>query len=513
MDYPDCVDISTRVLSWSVGGVLAGGLGLLAFQSLLILPYLDRLETLAVEEKAAQVQSLFQAEAESFSRTVEDWAYWDESVRYVLGQNPSFEEENFYPEAFASIKVDDILYFHADGSVHQALELAPDRRSLVSPQDVKAFVAALENLGPEKAGEGRQGFLRTPRGLVMVAERAVRSEKTPQRAEGYLMMVRALDETFWQSFQTHMGLAVSPSPLGPGEVMVPQLSLVASEDRKTTLVRIPMTDLLGSVSLELSAQLPRTLTMTGLTLLTEISWGSFFILLVLTAVNLVLIRRFLVQPVKDLWRLTKELEATGNWSLRAANSSLDEIGELARGVNGLISSVEDKTARLESLASSDALTGLANRRTFDSSVVMAWKLCHRERRPLGFIMADVDQFKRFNDRHGHRMGDVCLKAVAQIIQDAAQRPGDVKARYGGEEFALILPGTDLAGAVLVAEKIRTQVETLGLAHEDNPGGLVTISLGCSAVVPGSGSSVEALIEVADQKLYQAKAEGRNRVKA
>lgn len=507
------MDISTKVLSWSAGGVLAGGLGLLAFQSFLILPYLDRLETLAVEEKAAQVQSLFEAEAESFSRTVEDWAYWDESVRYVLGQNPSFEEENFYPEAFASIQVDDILYFHADGSVHQSFAVSPERRGLTPSGEVSTFRAALEALGSERAHAGTQGYLRTQAGLVMVAQRTVRSEKNPEKAEGYLMMVRTLDASFWQSFQKRMGLAVEPTPLVPGEVLVPQLSMVASADRRTTLVQIPMVDLMGRVSLQLSAQMPRTLTITGLRLLTEVSWGSIFILLIISLVNLVLIRRFLVRPVKDLWWLTRMLETTGNWSLRAAYRSQDEVGELAQGVNGLIASVEEKTARLESLASSDALTGLANRRTFDSALVLAWKVCQREKRPLGFIMADVDQFKRFNDRYGHRTGDICLKAVAHVIQDAAQRPSDVKARYGGEEFAVILPGTDLTGTVLVAEKVRSLVETLGLAHQDNPGGVVTISLGCVSLVPGAETSVEALVEAADQRLYRAKAEGRNRIKA
>lgn len=506
------MDISTKVLSWSAGGALAGGLALLAVQTLLILPYLDTLETRVVEQKAAQVQALFEAEATAFARTVEDWAYWDESVRYIQGKNPTFEEENFYPEAFASIKIDDIVYFRPDGTVFRSFEVSPDGKSLADSRELAPLVQALKDLGVEGAQEGRQGYLRTTEGLVMAAERPVRSEKNPGKTEGFLMMVRILDGPFWDSFQKRMGMAVVPSTIS-GAPSLPRLSQAPSTDRTKTLVQIPMTDLVGRVSLELSAQLPRTLTMTGLTLLSEVTWGSFAIVLAITLANLILIRRYLVRPLKDLWRLTKELEATGNWSLRVANPSHDEIGELAREVNGLIASVEEKTARLETLASSDALTGLANRRSFDSALGLTWRICLREQRPLGFIMADVDHFKKFNDRYGHRMGDVCLKAVAQVIQDAALRPGDLKARYGGEEFALILPNTDLAGTVRVAERIRTQVEALELTHEDNPGDVVTISLGCVSMVPRTDLGFDSLVENADRLLYQAKDEGRNRVRS
>lgn len=495
------MDISTKVLSWGAGGALLGALALLAFQSFLILPYLDQMETRVALDKASQVQSLFRSEAEAFSLTNEDWAYWDSSAEFVRGENPEFISDNLYPAAFEAIRTDAMLFFRNDGSVFWARQLSPDRRTLVPVADLELYRKTLEALGPKSSGEGSEGYLSTPAGLVMVSERQIRPSQEPGRPEGILMLVRRLEPAFWASFQSRMGLDVVPESQGTPASMTPQV--LASDDRRLTTLRIPMADLLGEVRLQLRAELPRTLTITGLGLLVQVSWGSITILVLTSLANGLLIRLFLVRPVKDLWRLTREVETSGNWSLRAHARSRDEIGELAQGVNTLIESVQQTTTRLQELASTDPLTSLANRRTFDLSLEQAWKACLRDGEPLSVIMADVDRFKEFNDHHGHQGGDACLKVVAQMIRDVAARPSDVKARYGGEEFALILPDTDLAGARIVAERIRAAVEDLRI---------VTVSLGCASTVPRPGVSASALVEEADRQLYQAKADGRNLVR-
>lgn len=495
------MDISTKVLSWGVGGAVFGALALLSFQSVLILPYLDEMETRIALDKASQVQSLFRSEAEAFSLTNEDWAYWDSAADFVRGENSEFAAENLYPAAFESIRTDAMLFFRTDGSVYWARQLSRDRRSLVAVEDLTVFLQTLTELGPKRAGEGTEGYLQTPSGLVMVSERQIRPSQQPGGPEGTLMLVRKLEPSFWASFQSRMGLDLVPE--APGASVSPLPTATASADRSVTTLRVPMADLLGEVRLQLRAELPRTLTTTGLGLLVQVSWGSITILVLISVANGLLIRLFLVRPVKELWRLTRQVEASGDWSLRAVARSRDEIGELAEGVNALIESVQQTTGRLQELASTDPLTGLANRRTFDLTLEQSWKACSRNEEPLSVIMVDVDRFKEFNDHHGHQGGDACLKVVAQMIRDVAARPSDVKARYGGEEFALILPDTDLAGARIVAERIRAAVEDLRI---------VTVSLGCASQVPQAGMSAHALVEEADRQLYQAKADGRNLVR-
>ncbi|MNF81488.1 Phytochrome-like protein cph2 [compost metagenome] len=126
-------------------------------------------------------------------------------------------------------------------------------------------------------------------------------------------------------------------------------------------------------------------------------------------------------------------------------------------------------------------------------------------------MIDVDFFKAYNDRYGHQAGDVCLKAVGDVLRRFKVRPGDTVARYGGEEFVVLLPHTDLVGARLVAERIRQAVYEQRLAHAGNPVGVVTVSVGVHSLVPGALDHPERLVALADSALYRAKSDGRNRV--
>ena len=172
-------------------------------------------------------------------------------------------------------------------------------------------------------------------------------------------------------------------------------------------------------------------------------------------------------------------------------------------------------AELAHVAASDALTGLANRRRFDEALVSEWRRATRDGSRLSLLMIDVDRFKLYNDAYGHPEGDSCLKAVAGVLRDLVRRPGDLVARYGGEELAVLLPGTDAAGAAKVAERCRAAVAALARPHAGNDacGGIVTVSVGCATRGPAGSRDDEpkTLVEAADIRLYEAKRTGRDRV--
>ncbi|MDE3201286.1 MAG: diguanylate cyclase [Acidobacteriota bacterium] len=164
---------------------------------------------------------------------------------------------------------------------------------------------------------------------------------------------------------------------------------------------------------------------------------------------------------------------------------------------------------LETLATSDPLTHLANRRHFDKFLASEWRRSIRLQEPISVLVLDVDYFKTFNDAYGHLRGDCCLKQVAEATQDVVMRSSDLVARIGGEEFAVVLQNTDVQGASKIAENIRLSVLRRKIRHDGNPLGYVTISIGCSSCVPRTGQLVRDLIDRADQALYAAKRSGRN----
>ncbi|HEY0182468.1 MAG TPA: sensor domain-containing diguanylate cyclase [Rhodopila sp.] len=168
---------------------------------------------------------------------------------------------------------------------------------------------------------------------------------------------------------------------------------------------------------------------------------------------------------------------------------------------------------LRVLAQQDGLTGLANRRCFDEMLQTEFRRAYRERQPLGIVMIDVDRFKSYNDLYGHLAGDTCLRLITAAVASALRRPTDLAARYGGEEIVVLLPLTSVSGAMAVAQRIRRAVSALRITHLGNAARIATVSAGTSSMIPRhDDDNPDDLISAADRALYQAKMEGRNRVR-
>ena len=208
--------------------------------------------------------------------------------------------------------------------------------------------------------------------------------------------------------------------------------------------------------------------------------------------------------------------------------SQDEIGELAQEFAKMVVRVQEAHDNLETkiqertlalneanrillaLSTTDALTGVANRRRFDEALDEEWRRAQRAGCYMMLAICDVDWFKKYNDHYGHQAGDECLRNVATQLGSRVQRAGDMLARYGGEEFALIVSTVDGKSALAFAQALCAAIEQAALPHELSPFGRVTVSIGVSGTIPCEEETVEELLKKADIALYRAKAQGRNR---
>lgn len=205
----------------------------------------------------------------------------------------------------------------------------------------------------------------------------------------------------------------------------------------------------------------------------------------------------------------KEILALKSGAIQYLRKPLSNA-ELTKCRLKLLQNQRQKVSILKSQSNTDALTGLANRRYMDAFLQAEWRRAKREGASIGVIIADIDEFKLYNDQYGHAQGDICLQKVAKVLKASAKRPRDMTARFGGEEFVFVLPNIDVEGMKVVARKIREKLCLCALPHAkkaQRP--LVTLSMGLAWSQSAATGEAENLLLAADKGLYEAKSAGRD----
>lgn len=223
-------------------------------------------------------------------------------------------------------------------------------------------------------------------------------------------------------------------------------------------------------------------------------------------------KKVIIEPLSNLVQLAGQL-SKGNLEARYDTQSMvSEFNILSHEFNQMAASLQKNNEKLSRLSLVDGLTNIANRRSFDKKLEEEWLRSLRAKRPISLLMIDLDYFKIFNDTYGHLAGDDCLRTVGLILKNIANRSSDLPARYGGEEFAVILPETDMQGAYEIAELIHDQVAQREIPHKtSNISQYLTVSIGIATLRKATSKNLPIeLVKKADEQLYIAKHEGRNR---
>jgi diguanylate cyclase (GGDEF)-like protein len=293
------------------------------------------------------------------------------------------------------------------------------------------------------------------------------------------------------------------------------LSFTAADGSKRTVnfARIPGTQSRLIVSID-EAKVSAAINRDIRTAYLQLGFVCLFVLLG----ALVAAEKLIIHPI-DMMAATAKRFGQGDWSARAPRSSLPaEFVPLARALNAMAAQLGQRERelvesndRLTVIASIDMLSGLANRRGFQSRLDFEWLKAQQYDGELSLLMIDVDHFKLYNDSYGHPEGDACLTRLGEALSGIAAETMGFAGRYGGEEFCLLLPNTDPQRAVEIGEMVRAAVQELAMPHCTSSYQTVTVSVGVAATRPNAGLRPGDLIEAADAALYAAKHRGRNTV--
>ncbi|MBC7683316.1 MAG: diguanylate cyclase [Ferruginibacter sp.] len=513
------------VFIFAVVFALMGSLGLALMKNSL-LPAFDSMEQRFAQDSAKRVLSGFDEQLSGLSVLTRDWAFWDELYQHVQHPSKAFERSNIGPAAMLTSNLNAVLFIDLEGqSVGWGMRtmssgVAPHKEELLES------LQRLWAVKPVAAQETQCGLVQLQKILSAICWSPIFPSDGHGTAAGMVVMAREFNDSALATIAQNAGahFSIEPNtgaPAVPGRALrtwelspfvhLANRNLTAAYDAKNVTLDYQLQDMESKPLALVRMRLQRELAAQAQRVVKDVAAQLAAVALGTGLVLLVSVQIWLVRPIRRLQADLASLTASRRWDSALAYERPDEIGALTQGVNALLRVLHDQVQALENLSSTDALTGIANRRQFDERLNYEVVRLVRHPAPLSLLMMDVDHFKRYNDLYGHPMGDTALQKIGVLLKNFC-RQQDLPARIGGEEFALLLLGTDAAGAIAVAEKLRLALYGLAIAHDHSPTApYITASIGIATWGSDHRGEASGLLVQADEALYAAKRNGRNRV--
>lgn len=513
---------------------LLGGADFL-IQRFVIFPSFLELEYREAGDNLRRIVYALDREIVFLDRLCHDWAAWNDSYAYMQTQDEEFATSNLNTETLLANRFNLLVFIKPDGAILWQYGVDTERRPLVFPfltGDHLPQDHPFLNFPANAQQKRRSGIIDTPFGALLFSSQEILHSDESGPGQGFLIMGRFLDEAILTTLKEQTRIPFSllyPFPAESGRCgaidqvtsyQPDQLGFLAFNNGQYIQSCASYLDVSGKPIFGIQYLFPRDITRKGLT---SMGYAAALVIasgvIIVILLNLVL-QHIILRPVQQLTEHAQRIEQNQDFSRRLNLDRNDEIGRLAHSLDTMVQTIDQRTSELQLaneqliiLTVQDGLTGIANRRMFDSYLTKEWRRGMREQLPLSLILLDVDFFKKYNDTYGHQQGDRALIAVAETLQHHIRRPGDLAARYGGEEFAIVLPSTPIDGALEIAERIRAGVQQLSLEHQSSEvAPHLSVSAGVVTTVPPQSSNnqgINALVEAADQGLYRAKQQGRN----
>lgn len=477
----------------------------------------SRLESNYAYESVRRLQNHLENEQTQLATVARDYAQWDRTYEFMARRNKDYVRTELTDDTFNVIHINLFLLLDPSGRPTLSKEAG---NWPIGQSNLAAIAAAYTSSPAHVRNSPLSGLLQINGRLFLLAYEPILNSHGEGSSRGTLVMGKGLSESLLSTLSHSMGLPLwleppdnAPAANNHQTLWSDGTNSVSQESDSTMLAYVPLKDLSGVSRRLLVARIPSDLHSEGQKVTRYLLLLLMVAGLVHSAVLLIVLEENLLSRVASLNRKITQVTVSGDLSLRLDAHGKDELSALASTVNAMLTAIQKAKFELlqaqESLrfhAEHDSLTGVLNRRAIRDVLRRELARCRRENQSLGVMLADVDHFKRINDRYGHGAGDAALVTVVQRIS-ATLRPYDLIGRYGGEEFLVIAPGCDLALTQKLAERIRAAVSDEGveLGHEN-----VTLTVSLGITLGTADSDPEFLVAVADSAMYQAKRQGRNR---
>jgi diguanylate cyclase (GGDEF)-like protein len=446
-----------------------------------------------------------------------DYAYWTTTYNYLQQPtNNNYMNDNMSLDTFVQGDFHIVVFKSADGKFQKVFMTTPDQSEFLSAPilTVNDFTEVLPD--PLQASSGapleNSGFMRTPVGPVVFATATVMKNDLIGVSNGIMLMGKFVNNDLRDDLRDSIKKKFDMQLLGLKEIPIALKNTIRDENNK---IATDMLDVNEKPLFRISMLLPPSELNKWWSLA---STASLAVFLFGTALAMIMMYRSLVLPIRAISNYLKITEETQNYGARLRIDTRNELGVLAERCNSLLEHIDKQHQHLESQADElrrlslhDGLTDISNRRHFDEVLEVALANAQRYKAPLTLLMCDVDHFKLFNDTYGHQGGDKALQELASVLMMARHRKTDLVARYGGEEFVLLLPDNDETGARHVIGNINKLLRSTNISHSASPtSDRVTVSIGAVCMHAPFDLTAQELIRRADEALYLAKKNGRDR---
>lgn len=478
----------------------------------------------AIEQQQAQRQMQqvtrnLDGELDRLNQIVYDWASWDALVAFARHPTQRFADSQIVPASLKAIDIKLVVILSPKGESLYAESVNLGSGQTESAAMFDPVVADVRQRTSEHHvfADKTCGIDQSVVGPMLLCWKPVVQSDLRGEPAGTLIVGRLLDSALLEKIKkqsdVNFELAAMPAQETPkanppsSDLRADQVEFSPSESGVLTA---QLQNIVGVPALKVRLMYPNDVSERGASLTWQVAKVLVVVTLLTGAALLACVHYLVIRRLRKIDTDLASIWRNGRWAGRLdAPYRKDELTDLSHSINRMLALIRKQVVMLESIALTDALTQIANRRAFEERLQIEMSLHHRNHTPLSLLMVDVDYFKRYNDRSGHPAGDEVLKAIGNLLGQIACRPADMPARIGGEEFAVILPATELDGACHVAEQLQAKLAELKIVHEDSPiSQYVTLSIG---VTTAGNEQVAGLIQRVDKAMYSAKQTGRNKV--